>query len=299
MSIRFKNYNNDTRFGSDYHRICYFLHSINSCKMTRSNFQWGRWAWMISRPVDNEEQREKIGIWEDGPNIVGIATFEIDFGEVFIILADGYRYLIDEVRSYAEEHLSKDNKIQICIPDFDRDFKEYFLKSGYTALENKEHTAVINIRKDLGPVIPEGFQLISMADTWDFYKYNRVMWRGFDHKGEPPAENDDINFRKTMLGSPHLHWELALSIMSPDGLYASHCGIWHLPHTYYAYIEPVVTDPDFRGRGLGKAVVYEALRRAGRRGAIKGYVCSDQQFYYNLGFYPDITETWWIKNNLK
>lgn len=75
--------------------------------------------------------------------------------------------------------------------------------------------------------LPDGFRIISMAEDWNFYQYNRVMWRGFDHEGEPNQDEDEIQWRKTMLSSPHLVPELTISIVAPDGnmCHIVDCGI--------------------------------------------------------------------------
>lgn len=51
-----------------------------------------------------------------------------------------------------------------------------------------------------------------------------------------------------------------------DGEYAAHCGVWYTGGDT-AYIEPVVTVPEHRRKGLGRAVVYEAVGRAKKQGA--------------------------------
>ena len=50
---------------------------------------------------------------------------------------------------------------------------------------------------------------------------------------------------------------------------AAHCEMWYLP--------------EHRGRGLGRAVVYEAMGRARERGAKRAIVLSDQEFYFRIG----------------
>lgn len=65
--------------------------------------------------------------------------------------------------------------------------------------------------------------------------------------------------------------------------YCAHCGIWYT-HGETAYIEPVVTIPQYRKIGLAKAVVYEALARVKDLGAKRAIVLSDQEFYYKIGF---------------
>lgn len=81
-----------------------------------------------------------------------------------------------------------------------------------------------------------------------------------------------------------------LFVRSPDGRGASACTIWFDPVNAVGLFEPVATHPDFRGRGLGKAVMAEALRRmkaAGMRSAIVGFDPSNAAalaLYTSLGF---------------
>lgn len=250
---------------------------------------------MISRPVDNEDQRKLIGIWEDNGKIIALATFELCLGEVYFCIDPSYNFLIEEMLLYAEKSLSKDGVIKIIIDDNDREFQKIALDKGYFANQEREHVSVLDLNNKIQYNLPDGYKIISMADGWDFYQYNKVMWRGFDHEGEPSQDKGSIEWRKTMLSSPHIIPELILSVIAPNGDYVSHCGIWYKHNTNYAYVEPVATDPNYRKLGLGKAVVLKAALEAQHLGAKKAYVCSSQQFYYRIGFYPASTETWWEK----
>jgi len=293
MKIKFRNYKNITRFGEDYHKITDFLKRINKDEVTTPNFLWGRWVWMISRPVDDEELKNQIGIWEDDDKIVALATHELALGEIFVCVDREYDFLKEEIISYAKEKLSKDGSLNIIIPDGDRYFQRLALKGGFRPTQYRQNVAEIDIDDEIKYELPEGFHVVSMADNWDFCKYNRVMWRGFNHEGEPSQEEEDIDWRKTMLSSPHLIPEITVAVVAPDGNYVSHCGLWYAPGEDYAYVEPVATDPEYRKRGLGKAAIYEALFRAKNLGAKEAFVVSSQQFYYNIGFKPIATETWW------
>ena len=51
-----------------------------------------------------------------------------------------------------------------------------------------------------------------------------------------------------------------------------------------AYVEPVCTIPEYRGKGVAKALIYEAFGRAKKLGAKRAYVISDMEFYEKLGF---------------
>lgn len=65
-----------------------------------------------------------------------------------------------------------------------------------------------------------------------------------------------------------------LFVRSPDDRGASACTIWFDPVNGVGLFEPVATHPDFQGKGLGKAVMTEGLRRmkaAGMQRAVVGF----------------------------
>lgn len=293
MKIKFRNYENDIRFGCDYHKVCDFLNRINQSEVITPNFLWARWVWMISRPVDNENQKNRIGIWEDAGKIVALATYELDFGEVFVCVDSDYSFLRQDILSYTKQSLSSEGSLKLIIADNDKKYQRLAIKNGFRPTQSKQNVSVLDISDEISYSLPNGFQTISMSDSWNFFQYNRIMWCGFDHEGEPTQNEDDIEWRKAMLSSPHIVPELIIAIVAPNGNYVSHCGLWYKPGDIYAYVEPVATDPGYRKMGLGKAAVYEAVLRAKKLGAKKAFVVSSQQFYYNIGFMPCATETWW------
>jgi GNAT superfamily N-acetyltransferase len=111
-------------------------------------------------------------------------------------------------------------------------------------------------------------------------KYVEVIHKGFGNKGEPQKGLTEADFPE----KPHANPKLAVFVIAPNGDYAAHCGTWYNPDTEICYVEPVVTIPEFRKYGLGKAIVYESINRCIEMGAKKAIVISDQQFYYRIGF---------------
>ncbi|MBD5452230.1 MAG: GNAT family N-acetyltransferase [Lachnospiraceae bacterium] len=81
-----------------------------------------------------------------------------------------------------------------------------------------------------------------------------------------------------------------------DGEYVAHCGVWYNGGNT-AYIESVVTVPEHRGKGLGKAVVYKAINRAKGQGAKRAIVLSNQEFYRHLGMTKSSEVSTWVKNS--
>ena len=114
-------------------------------------------------------------------------------------------------------------------------------------------------------VLPEGFHLKSLADDCDWAKVNRVLWRGFNHPGEPPVGETALAERRVMFDTPKARRDLKVAVAAPGGEFVSFCGMFYEPAHHYAYVEPVATDPDYRRLGLGKAAVLEGIRRCGVR----------------------------------
>ena len=141
--------------------------------------------------------------------------------------------------------------------------------------------------------LPDGFRLQSLADENDLAKVDRVLWRGFNHPGAPPADGPEG--RKKMQSGPHYRPDLTMVAVDPSGAFVAFAGLWFDPINHIGYVEPVATDPDYRRRGLGTAVVREGMRRCGERGATVAYVGTNKPFYRSLGFRKLFTLNCWIK----
>jgi mycothiol synthase len=88
-----------------------------------------------------------------------------------------------------------------------------------------------------------------------------------------PADAQWAEYER-FIASPVYDGERDIFVRSPDGRGASACTIWFDPVNAVGLFEPVGTHPDFQGRGLGKAVMAEGMRRmkaAGMRRAIVGF----------------------------
>jgi GNAT superfamily N-acetyltransferase len=293
MPVIMRNYTSEPLFTSDYINVREFLRDLNREALVYPGFPWGRWEWMTTHSMLDRSALNKIGIWEDEGKIVGLATYELSLGEAYLFTARGYSYLNSELLEYAKTSLSAENGLRVNIDNNDRAMQRAAFKAGFTATPDKENTAMLDITTELAYSLPEGYSFVSLADDWDFYKYNELMWRGFNHQGPPPCTDEDIASRKQMLSSPTIIPELVVAVVSPEGNYVSHCGMWYAPGESYALVEPVATDPDYRLMGLGRSAVLEAVRRCGSLGAKLALVGSAQQFYYNIGFYPIHTGSWW------
>ena len=293
MAITFRNYNPEPFFTKDYHKVRDFLIRINMEKLCTHRMLWGAWEWAVTHGGRDQNNLGRIGLWEDDEKLVAVATYECPLDEGYLMVDESYAQLKPEIVAYAKKALHDNGSLRLILPDGDYEFQRAALEQGFRPTQRKDEVSVLDISTLPPYALPDGYAFVSMADGWDWQQYNRVMWRGFNHEGKPPHNDEQIAMRKQMLSSPMINPQLVLAVMAPDGNYVSHCTMWYRPGDFYCYVEPVATDPEYRKMGLGKAAVLEAVRRSGVLGAAQAVVGSSQQFYYSIGFYPVHTLTHW------
>jgi mycothiol synthase len=94
-----------------------------------------------------------------------------------------------------------------------------------------------------------------------------------------------------------------LFVRSPDGHGASACMIWFDHENKVGLFEPVGTHPHYQKMGLGKAVLYEGLRRMQAAGMQTAIVSTAPEniaaiaLYRSVGFevtmrFVELSKTW-------
>lgn len=296
MSVQFRNYTSEKGFSRDFLDVREFLIRINSRKMISTDYTWDRWEWVFSLPYMDQNKLSTMGIWEDKGEIVALTAYEENPGDAYFLVDPAYMHLKKEMLLYAEDKMSEKGVIRALIHNCDVPFQKLAQDSGYYATEDKEGNSVLDITPErVKYTLPEGYSITSLAETRDIYKYNKVLWNGFNHEGEPPETEIQIQNRRISLSGPHNNLELKIAVVAPDGDFAAYCGMWYEPGSEYAMVEPVATDPAYRLKGCGRAAVLEGIRRCAELGAKRAYVGSTQQFYYKIGFRPLPEYTFWQK----
>lgn len=277
------------RHGTDYERVGEFL--VKTYQTAGSHINWlqPRWEYMHYHPFIREVDLSLIGIWEAEGEIAGVVHPEHRMGTVYFEVDPVHAALKRDMLKYAEAHLAvapEGNKaLRVYINDSDSEFQQLAEKMGYEKTDGHEEMTRFMIPDPFPEIsLPQGFRLKSLADDNDLDKVHRVLWRGFDHEGEPPEE--EIEDRRFMQSAPNFRKDLNIVVETPDGRFVSYCGMWYEPVHRIAYVEPVATDPDFRRMGLGQAAVLEGIRRCGKEGATVAYVGTALPFYLAIGFRP-------------
>ena len=293
--ITFRNYL-DEDYQSDYQSVCDFLIELNERERNHINWNWARWEWMYRHPEFDNSLIGSIGLWLDGERIVGAAIYDMYFGEGFCGALPEYDRLYPEILDYACGKLSDEDGFAFAICESDDSLIEAARKAGFAKADQSEHMLSIPLEGNFAPALPEGYSLAELDPVKELCEFQWLLWQGFDHGDDRAAfelEND-VTMRITEFRR-HFNPELSVAAVNGAGENGAYCCMWYDARTDYAYVEPVCVIPSFRGKGIGKAVVQEALRRAKALGAECAYVISDMDFYRKLGFADDRHFSFWRK----
>jgi GNAT superfamily N-acetyltransferase len=287
----------------DYEQVSDFLIRHYQPGNMDGNWVEPAWEYMHHHGLLNSDCLGRFGIWEANGEIVAVAHYEWRLREAFFQFHPAYRHLRQEMLDYAERHLAGCSKedgqkfVWAYVNDNDAPFRSLVQARGYERRPDLDRPMASLAIPDPFPSVslPDGFRLTSLADDCDWAKVHRVLWRGFNHEGDPPMTEAELEDRRRMFDTPKARRDLKIAVEAPDGSFVAFCGMFYEPTNRYAYVEPVATDPDCRRRGLGRAAVLEGIRRCGELGATVAYVGSNQPFYLSFGFDVIYTSECWQK----
>ena len=276
MSVKIKKYP-QTRVCREFYDVIEFMKRY-AAKGYNKNWHWGRWEWLLGHVGLDESTLPSIGLFMDGDEIAGIATHDMS-AQAYIIASPKYAEIKPDMVDYAFAELSHEGVSSIFVDENDKGLVSAVKEKGYSLTTKDEYVLELDCAENLSYSLDSKFTLTDYCTDKDIDKYITVIHKGFGDEGEPDklAEAD-------IPEKPHYSPNLAVFIVAPNGEYAAHCGTWYNSDTETCYVEPVVTIPEFRKQGLGKAVVYESINRCVKMGAKKAIVISNQQFYYSIGF---------------
>ena len=300
MSLTFRTYQSP----EDYQSISAFLIANHQPGNRDGNWIEPAWEYMHFHPMLDVQYLDRIGIWEDQGVIVAVTHYEWEMGEAFFQFRPGYAYLRGEMLDYAEKTLTFHEEetggyhLHAFVNDIDESFIDLVKERGYQHDPDQDRPMAMMVIPDPFPEItlPPGFRLVSLAEEPDWGKVHRVMWRGFNHEGEPDMRPEELEDRRSMFDTITARRELKIAVAAPNGDFAAFCGMFYQPEGRFGYVEPVATDPAYRRMGLGKAAVLEGIRRCAQLGATHAYVGSNQPFYLSFGFEVIYTSQCWQKH---
>lgn len=277
-------------------------------KLTGEHYTWVPTRLENERhgPCGSEEEREddtKLRIWEyeddKGASIVALTILESS-GLFWINIHPDHEDLIRMILPALEEQrkqLSKNHEEELKmgspVPVGFKTRIDYLREFGYEDGGLCEHNRIRDI--DLPPPDfqpPEGYIVRQVKLPEDFEPYSYVVNTVFSHCG--------MTEKLAMLYTEAEFYndELDLVVEAPDGSFAAFVTVRIDPKTRMAELEPVGTHPDHRGRGLGKAVCAEGIRRVQKYNpsciVILGAASTEgaTKLYDSLGFTKEDVHLW-------
>lgn len=275
----------------DAQRISAFLIRHYRPGNTEGNWLQPAWEYALTHPNLDIHALGVMTVWEEEGEIVAVSHYEHRLGEAFFQVHPDHTNLKPAMLDCAEVNLRAANDeghvyLKAFANESDCDLESILAARGYHPVPEWDRPLYqYPIANSLPkPSLPDGFRLQTLADENDLANWDRLLWRGFNHQGDPPPES--IEARRKMQSGANYRKDLAMVVVEPDGRYVAFSGTWYVPECGYAYVEPVATDPDYRRKGLGRAAVLAGIRACAAEGATVAYVGSDQEFYRAMGFTP-------------
>ena len=292
------------RDNMDLARMRQLLVTGTQANIHASYMHTGALDWGTHYPPDEQENRRNIRLWEQviesegQPALEAWAIFLRHEGtfDLFVSLAlhgtPMHEAVMDEYVAWAEARAREAGVNQLSpfwVLDYDKVMERLMKTRGFVEIQADPAPPLFERALDELPAIklPDGFTVQGVSDLDDGRLRARVTHGAF-------RPNDDwesywAKYAK-FIGSAVYHGERDLFVRSPDNQGASACTIWFDPVNAVGLFEPVGTHPDFQGKGLGKAVMAEGMRRmkaAGMRRAMVGFDPNNAAalaLYTSMGF---------------
>ena len=242
--------------------------------MLQGDLDW--WCALLDEPA---AFLPTIPLWFAGETLVGFVWPRIGSGEIF--LHPHHRAAEPHLLAYAEQHLrtpptaAEPAALTLVSLQSDTRRNELFMARGFVRTDDFLASHVFDLGQPTPvPHLPEGFAIRDMAGALDDAEAEaRVdLHRAAFH----PSKFTAAKYAAAR-NSPTFRPDLDLVAVAPNGDFAAYCTLWFEPQNRIALYEPVGCHPDYQRRGLGKAVLYEGLRRLRELGAVRAHVGSWQE----------------------
>lgn len=278
--MEFRNYKN-----SDYDVLIDFLIQLSNENKNHINWNWARFEWMMEHPYTDKSKLNTIGLWCEKDNIVGAAIFDMYYGEAFCGALSKHADILPDILDYAYCNLRDESGVGIAICNEDKRTIELATTLGYEKSDQTENIMTFNLNINIPSKLSADIVIKEYDPSENPYEFAWLLWQAFDHGSN--KDEFEIQDKKQQQLRKHLDKRLSLAAMDASENIVGYVCLWYSPKTDYAYVEPVCTIPNFRNKGIAKALLSEAFSRANKLGAKKAIVISDMDFYKNLGFVND------------
>jgi mycothiol synthase len=292
----------------DYWRIRNFLREVFLLNNRRER-SWhvarlDYWRWHFIKNCQTCDPVERVtSIWETGDGQLVAVLHPVAMGEAFLHVHPGFRTkeLEEEILAFTEEHLSVQSeggqrRLYVLADHDDALRQQILVDRGYS----KRGRPVHRWWRDLDLPLPEvqvapGYTIRSMGDMDEFPARSWASWKAF-HPDDLDAQYEGWDWYLNIQSAPLYRRDLDIVATTPTGEIVAFCTIWFDDVTRSAVCVLVGTVPAHQRRGLGKAVMYEGLRRLTNMGGTRAFAnaydpAADALYGAVLGS-RDLSEPW-------
>jgi GNAT superfamily N-acetyltransferase len=272
---------------ADYWRIRDFLREVFLLN-DRHELSWqvarlDYWRYFGNESFEHYRLEEVIHFWETPESRIIAVLNPEGRGNAYFQVHPAFRSLEleAEMLSVAEQYLPEpengSRKLTIWAHQQD-DLRQSVLKQcGYIQGDWPEYQR----RRSLDIPIPEmpsatGIKVRALGDVDELPKRSWVSWRAF-HPDEPEDKYIGWEWYHNIQRCPLYRRDLDLVVDAPNGDLAGFTTVWYDDVTRTGYFEPVGVAPEYQGRGIGKAMMLEGLRRLKRLGGTLATVAGYSQ----------------------
>lgn len=257
----------------------------------RGDLQW----WLFYNDDVSQAWKSDIRLWEDENRLIGWSLLSskehaCDVYTAPQLRGDPYEH---EMLAWATEQLPELEYIEVnWIADDDEVRIQWLEANGFKI----EQFHFVYFKRSLaepldGLALPEGFSIRTSRGNEEDARLRAVASKAAFGSEMPFEEYWPRTWR--LMQSPIYVPEHEIFVMAPNGQVAAYCIIWTDEISKVGHFEPVGTHPDFQRKGLGKSLLFEALRMLRSEGMTEVDVCTNYdnvaaiRLYESVGFQLD------------
>jgi mycothiol synthase len=225
----------------------------------------GGYSWWRRSP----DWAEALRLWEDGRGqLAGVTSLEPGHLEIHVHPECWDSGLAQQMLSWAEEECrrrgTRDGElaaVEIGASESDRRRIDLLERNGYEQGPIDWHGMFRDLREPVeDAAVPDGYKVRALVEDEIAARVEsvRAVWSG---------NRVTVERYREIRGLPHYRPELDLVAVTSDGALGAFCTVWLDAVNGVGHFEPVGTHPEYRRRGLGRAVVREGLSRMRALGA--------------------------------
>ena len=301
--------------GDDFDRVTGFLRDLYLLDPDRPYWLPARWeyATYLVSPLflhrGFPDWTRSIGIWEDDEGAIrAIVNSENPDHQFYLHVHPSCRGLEADMLDCVEasqsglanraapgkESAPGKHKVVVWTLEEDEARKRLLQERGYVRLDTPDYLLCCDLKREMEDIAqPEGYTVHTMLEDVNLEEKIASMTAAFRSDPYPPG------IYRTMQGAPSYRPEFDFFARDARGRLASFGIVWVDESLQIAYFEPVCTSLDHQRKGLGRALINEALRRLRKSGIKKAYVGASgdwrRDFYGSAGFDHGVESRAWRK----